>query len=169
MANSHSHLIQGGCFIPGAKHPEGRWCLRVSHALGRGVGLYPPGRMLSPLCLPLESVGRGMMVPPALTAHEVPFERGGDISGCGGGQRCGMHMGKLRHRAVQGVTSWSRDPGWSPPPPAMHSGPQLPSSPLDAAAALGPDASGHHVGSTVRALGWVRGRCGVPITTSGGI
>lgn len=30
---------------------------------------------------------------------------------------------------MQGVTSWSRDPGWSPLPPAMHSGPQLPSFP----------------------------------------
>lgn len=51
-------------------------------------------------------------------------------------------MGKLRHGAVQGVTSRSRDPGGSPPSLATHSGPQFPSSPPVAAAALGPDAGG---------------------------
>lgn len=84
MANSHSHLVQGGCFIPGARRLEGRWCLQVSCTLGRGAGLYPSQRMLSPLSLPLESMGRSMVFPPPLLAHEVPFERGGDISGCGG-------------------------------------------------------------------------------------
>lgn len=78
-------------------------------------------------------------------------------------------MGKLRHRAVWGVTSPSRSPGRSPLPPAMPSGPRLPLTPLDAAATLGPDAGGHHVGSTAQALGLVQDRCGVPITASGGI
>lgn len=147
---------------------KGEGLCRFVACWGEEQDRIPPPRGYSPrLCLPLESVGRSTTVPPAPLACGVPFERaGGDIYGCGGGRHCRMHMGKLRHGAVQGVTSWSRDPGGSPPPPDTCSGSHLPSSPLDAAV-LGPDAGGHHVGTTGRALGWVQGRRGVTITASG--
>lgn len=149
-------------FYPRTRCLEGRRCLWVSHALRRGAGLCPPGRMLSPLCLPLE------LVPPAPLAHGIPLERG---------QAEHFWMwGRMALWGAHGETE--AQCGVSHPEWRFGQVSSAPCHALGTMISFGPSGCCCHLGSRCwwapcgehqAGLGWVRDRCSGPITAYGGI